>query len=78
MPWSRGARSTITTGPDPVRASLTALARSVIVDVLAQHPAGAGTFDRGPDQPVGHGSDQGGDAYLGKPLADSGGSLRLP
>ena len=47
----RGPRSTITTGPGPVRASLTALARSAIVDVLAQHPAGAGTFDRGPDRP---------------------------
>ena len=42
----RGPRSTITSGPGPVRASPTALARSAIVDLLAQQPAGAGTFDR--------------------------------
>ena len=48
--------------------------RSPIVDVLAQHPAGAGTFDRWARSTGGHGSDQGGDAYLGygKPLTDPG------
>ena len=68
----RGPRSTITTGPGPVRASLTAIARSAIVDVLAQHPAGAGTFDRWARSTGGPRIGPGENAYLGKPLADPG------
>ena len=60
----RGTRSTNTTGPAPVRASLTAIARSAFVDLLAQQPAGAGEFDRGAR------------STGGKPLADSGTSHR--
>ena len=52
----RGTRSTNTTGPAPVRASLTAIARSAFVDLLAQQPAGAGEFDRGARSTGGHGS----------------------